>query len=176
MINHNSKKVMMRKAILPTAVILSVCSIVLMAVALTSGNGKKKDAIFTPPPFDAAAQSGVPEVDASLGWSEVYQDGMSFRAYVCGNVLVHGDRADVWFTNCEGFPVWLKLRILDSDGNLLGETGLLKPGEYVQSVILTSDVTDGQSIKLKIMAYEPDTYYSAGTATLNTVITKGDAG
>lgn len=101
--------------------------------------------------------------------------GMEFRAYICGNVIVKGDAADVYFTNSEKFDVWLKLRVLTADGILLGETGLIRPGEYVKSVSLTSEVEDGTAIKLKIMAYEPDTYYSAGSVTLNTILRKGGA-
>ena len=85
------------------------------------------------------------------------------------------DAADVYFTNSEKFDVWLKLRVLTADGTLLGETGLIRPGEYVKSVSLTSEVEDGTAIKLKIMAYEPDTYYSAGSITLNTILRKGGA-
>ena len=108
----------------------------------------------------------MPTVPEDLGWSEIYQDGMEFRAYICGNVIVKGDAADVYFTNSEEFDVWLKLRVLTADGTLLGETGLIRPGEYVKSVSLTSEVEDGTAIKLKIMAYEPDTYYSAASLTL----------
>ena len=107
--------------------------------------------------FEKAAVSGMPTVPEELGWSEIYQDGMEFRAYICGNVIVKGDAADVYFTNSEKFDVWLKLRVLTADGILLGETGLIRPGEYVKSVSLTSEVEDGTAIKLKIMAYEPDT-------------------
>lgn len=166
---------MKNKLILPAVATICALTLFLMTLALLWSGKQKEDAGFTPPSFEPAAQSGTPTVDSSFGWSEIYQDGMSFKAYVCGNVIVKNNMADVYFTNCEGFSVWLKLRILDESGEILGETGLIKPGEYVKSVTLTSHVTDGQKIKLKIMAYEPDTYYSAGTATLNTVITKGDA-
>ena len=64
----------------------------------------------------------------------------------------------------------ISVEILTANGTLLGETGLIRPGEYVKSVSLTSEVEDGTAIKLKIMAYEPDTYYSAGSVTLNTIL------
>jgi hypothetical protein len=51
----------------------------------------------------------------------------------------------------------------------LGETGLLKPGEYVQYVSLTKELEDGTPIQLKIMGSEPDTYCSAGAATVTTI-------
>ena len=155
---------------LPVACMVCVLSLCAMVLALIN-NGKQEDVrLFSPPPFEKAAVSGMPTVPEELGWSEIYQDGMEFRAYICGNVIEKDDAADVYFTNSEEFDVWLKLRVLTADGTLLGETGLIRPGEYVKSVSLTSEVEDGTAIKLKIMAYEPDTYYSAGSVTLNTIL------
>ncbi len=79
--------------------------------------------------------------------------------------------ADVWLTNPSGSAVWLKVRILDENDNILGESGLIRAGEYVRSVQLTAVPSATANISLKIMAYEPDTYYSAGSARLNTVLT-----
>ena len=97
---------------------------------------------------------------------------MAFKCSICGNVIASGGVADVYFTNSSEQEIWLKLRVLDEDGNIIGETGLVKPGEYVKSVSIDKDISDGSSIKLKIMAYEPETYYSAGAVTLNTKIGK----
>ena len=97
---------------------------------------------------------------------------MAFKCSICGNVIASGGAADVYFTNSSEQEVWLKLRVLDEDGNIIGETGLIKPGEYVKSVSIDKDISDGSTIKLKIMAYEPETYYSAGAVTLNTKIGK----
>lgn len=89
-------------------------------------------------------------------------------------MTVEDGRADVWFTNPESNTVWLKLRVLDGAGDTLGETGLIRPGEYVQAIFFDRVPGIGDSIGLKLMAYEPDTYYSAGSATLNTVIAGGE--
>ena len=64
--------------------------------------------------------------------------------------------------------------MLDANGNTLGETGLIRPGEYVQSVVFETIPEVGDSIGLKLMAYEPETYYSAGSATLNTTVKGGE--
>ena len=90
-------------------------------------------------------------------------------------VIASGGAADVYFTNSSEQEIWLKLRVLDENSNILGETGLIKPGEYVKSVSIDADIPDGTAIKLKIMAYEPETYYSAGAVTLNTQIRKEGA-
>ena len=111
-----------------------------MVLSLALTGGKSEQAEFTPPPFETAAQSGMP------------------------------DAADVYFTNDDGNEVWLKLRILDEEDNILAETGLLKPNEYVRTVTFDTVPENRATIKLKIMAYEPDTYYSAGAVTLNTTV------
>ena len=78
----------------------------------------------------------------------------------------------MWLTNPVSNTVWLKVRVLDEKGNTLGETGLIKPGEYVQSVTLDTVPKTGKPIVLKIMAYQPDTYYSEGAVSLNTKISE----
>ncbi|MCD8116039.1 MAG: hypothetical protein LUE21_02805 [Oscillospiraceae bacterium] len=149
------------------AAVVCLLSLAVMAAALTATGGEQETAAFVPPAFDAAAVSGTPE-PADESWSLIYQEGMSFSAHVCGRVVISGSSADIYFTNDEGNEVWMKLRIMDSDGNILGETGLLRPGEYVQSITFDTVPEDGAAIKMKIMAYEPETYYSAGAVTLNT--------
>lgn len=160
--------------ILPAAAVICVVSIVVMIAALAAG-GKTGQVEFTPPPFETNAQTGTPEVPENLGYSQIYQDGMGFSAWVCGNVTLNRNSADVYFTNPETNTVWLKLRIYDEAGSILGETGLLRPGEYVQSVKFDPVPENGAGIRLKIMAYEPETYYSAGAVSLNTAVSKGGA-
>ena len=144
-----------------------IAAVIIMILSLVLTGGKTEPAEFVPPKFDPAAQSGMPEV-ADKSWTQLYRDGMSFSAHVCGKVIVNDGSADVFFTNDEGNDVWLKLRILDENDNILAETGLLKPNEYVKSVSFTKIPKSGAKIKLKVMAYEPDTYYSAGSVTMNT--------
>lgn len=144
-------------------------ALAVMAAALFLG-GKQDTAEFTPPPFEPAAVAGVPEMPESLGYISPYQEGMGYRFSVCGNVITEGNTATVYLTNPAENEVWLKLRVLDENDNILGETGLIRPGEYVKDVALTENLTAGTKIKLKIMGYEPETYFSAGSATLNTTI------
>lgn len=56
--------------------------------------------------------------------------------------------------------VWIKVRVLDQDGRILGESALTKQEQYVNSVTLKQPITKTQKVVLKIMAYEPDTYMS----------------
>ena len=159
------------RVILTTAVMACVISLIIMFAVLYLYDGEStetKTTDFTPPPFDTAAVRGTPEVSEELGWSEI--DAKVYRASVCSVVIAAGGKADVWLTNPEDNEVWLKLRLTGSDGQVLGETGIIRPGEYVQSVKLNTEAESGEAVSMKLMGYEPETYYSAGSVTLNTSI------
>ena len=95
---------------------------------------------------------------------------MAYRFSVCANVTMDSSSATVYFTNAQENDVYLKLRVLDGNDKILGETGLLKPGEYVKDVQLLRELPSGTGISLKIMSYIPDTYMSAGSVVLHTTI------
>lgn len=151
-------------------VVSAICLVAIVAMAIALGvTGKSKKPQFTPPPFEAAAQTGMPTVEDS-SWNKIFQSGMSFVAYMCGKVTMNGTGADLYFTNDKDNNAWLKLRIMDEKGNILAETGIIKPGEYLQTVQFTTVPTSGQKLTMKIMGYEPETYHSIGAVTLNTVV------
>lgn len=152
-------------------VLICILSLTVMTLVLVRSPGRTETMSFTPPPFDTNAVQGMPDVPEGLGWGEM--DAQVYKASVCGVVIPDGNTADVWFTNPESNSVWLKLRVLDGSGNMIGETGIIKPGEYVQAVTFTNVPQEGDTIELKLMAYEPETYYSAGSVTLSTTVGGG---
>ena len=152
----------MKKGVLPIAAGLCAIALIVMVIALVSGGRQES---FSPPPFDSAAQVGVPE---SAGFGEM--DAKAFRFSAAGELTVQDGKTDVWLTNPEDNTVWLKVRILDEKGNILGESGLIRPGEYIRSVKLDSVPKKTTAVCLKIMAYEPETYYSAGSVALHTTL------
>ena len=153
----------MKKGVLPVAAGLCAVAVIAMIISLLC-SGRQEE--FSPPPFDAAAQTGEPEVPESAGYGEL--DAKEFRFSAAGELTVQDGKIDVWLTNPVDNAVWLKVRILDEHGDIVGESGLLRPGEYVQSVNLDTVPGETAAVSLKIMAYEPDTYYSAGSVALHT--------
>ena len=147
---------MKKNSIIGALSVLCILSLLAMGLALyrsgTAGG-------FEPPPFEPAALAGKPEVPVGLGYQEL--DAQAFRVGLCGEFRTRDGMAEVWFTNPQGNDVWLRLRVVDEEGNLLGQTGLLMPGEYVRYVAL-SEATPEMKIGMKVMAYEPETYHSAG--------------
>ena len=124
---------------------------------------------FVPPAFDESAVAGTPAIaEGENGYGVLDAKGV-YKVGVCGAVKVADGKADVWFTSPAENTVWLKLRVQDKQtGKILGETGLIKPGEYVQSVTFFEAPAKGTAIVLRVMSYEPETYYSRGEVTLNT--------
>lgn len=176
----NSKKNMtdtgMDKLITNPRFIIGVLAVacVIAAVAIvmifTSGNTQAAKKEFVPPPFDETAVVGTPDVAEELGWSELaVREG--YLVHVCG--VLNSDDAKtvaVWFTSDEGNDVWLKLRMRDAEGTIIGQTGIIKPGEYVERMELNENAHSGDVV-LEIMGYEPETYYSAGAVGLATTLT-----
>lgn len=147
-----------------TAVALAVMAILLCLPAEpTQGE-------FVPPDFDSAATVGVPTVPEELRYWSPGGDGLAYRFSLCDALPIRDGAVAVYLTNHEENTVYLKLRILDGEGHILGETGLLRPGEYVRDVRLTRNVTEPAPVTIKIMGYEPETYLSAGAVTVRTVL------
>ena len=152
--------------LLMVAAVLCTIMLLVMVISLQYG-GKQTQGAFTPPPFAENAVQGTPNVPNSLGWGEL--DAQVYKVSLCG-VFQPKEVVDIWLTNPASNTVWMKLRVLDMEGNILGETGLIRAGEYLQSICLDSVPPSGTAIQLKIMAYEPNTYHSAGAVSLNTTV------
>lgn len=172
----SKKHLLTKKQESAVALLAAACVVAaaVLVIVLSQPRTPRKGA-FTPPPFEAAAQAGTPEVDAALGWSElaVRED---YVVHVCGELDADGqDRVAVWFASGADNAVWVKLRLLDESGAVLGETGLLRPGEYVQYLTLTARPAADCPVTLRVMGYEPDTYYSAGSVALSTTLRVGGA-
>ena len=146
--------------------VLCVIALIVMVIALIIPKEAEQKP-FTPPPFDEMAVLGEPSVPDGFGYSVLYQEGMSFKTALCGKVNVVGIMAQIYLTNFEENDVWLKARFYDSNGNIVGESGLIRPGEYVKCVELTKTVKATETYKIKIMSYEPNTYNSLGAITIN---------
>lgn len=119
---------------------------------------------FVPPDFDPSAVSGVPENipdDRRYGTLTLSANAI---VSLCANIHIENNAAQVYFTSKEGNVGWLKIKLIDAEGNLLGESGLLRPGEFIPSVTLTEVPSAATLAQIKILIYEPETYLSLGSA------------
>lgn len=121
---------------------------------------------FEAPPFEENVLADVPD--------EVL-DRADFRSLdVKGNYVFsilgspdfrNGDLLP-YLASHEENKVFLLIKVYDADGTQLGKSGLIRPGECLPSVALTR-APMGNTVSLKVFSYEPDTYFSRGSATLN---------
>ncbi len=113
--------------------------------------------------------SGKPDTENIKGYSEM-QAADAYVFGLCGEVTAKDGYVDVYFTSIEGNNAWLKIRILDENENIIAESGLIKPGQYIKSVKLNTEINSAINVTLKVMGYEPETYFSAGAVTLKTTL------
>lgn len=161
-----------RKDIFIIAAVLCVISLIIMCVTLLFEKHNFQQNTFIPPLFEEKAICGTPSDINRDDWRQF--DAQVYKFSICTSITVVGKKADIWLTNPQENLVWIKMRVLDESGNKLGETGLLRPGEYVQAVSFDEVPKDNTNIVLKLMAYEPETYYSTGSVQINTTISVGN--
>lgn len=146
----------------------AVCAACVAFLAIVLAQGPREVIRFTPPAFEENAVEGVPELTEADGYQLL--DAQAFQFGVCGELDLENGSVDLWLTNDADNEVWMKAVVKDDDGNKLGETGLLYPGEYVRSVEITNVPTETVDVGIVVMCYEPETYYSMGSVTLYTAL------
>lgn len=168
----------MKKIIIVLTVVLILSVAGMTAALVLTNNGEVTYGEFVKPDFEKSAEKGMP-ADAGENFTEFSSSDVSFSAHLCVNPIANNKKLDVYFCNDESNTVWLKLKIYEAErdengnivyGDVIGECGLLKPGEYVKDISLESYISKGNLIAMKIMGYEAETYYSAGTVALFSAI------
>ena len=157
-----------KRSILP--VLTVACTLALMGMTLALILGGQEAAAFTPPAPDSLAVRGIPAVPEERGYSSPHTEEVDYCFALCGNVYLDGASAVVYFTNPAENQVWLRLCVQDKNDRTLGETGLIRPGEYVRAVALDKPPAAGTPVKLRVMGCEPETYRSAGTSVMHTPV------
>lgn len=160
--------------LLPMLIGVFAVVLVAMIVVLCLPQQEPTRGEYVQPSFDSTALQGTPQVDESLGYIELYRDGMAYSVWVCGEPTIEENELTVYFTNSADNEKYLKLRVLDAKGNTLGETGVLRPGEYVKTVTLSKNVAPGTELKFKVLSFEPEDYTSAGSVVLNVEVAGTD--
>lgn len=155
-------------------VILIVITIVLIAFTITVGIWTSSRREFVKPEFDDNAKpiSNI-EIDEKLQYAEINVE-VGYNVGICNNLIMDNEENIlIYFSSLKDNNVYLKLRIYDKEQKMLKETGLIKPGEQIEKLKI-ENLKEDKEVIIKIMSYDPETYYSRGTVSLNTKIKKGD--
>lgn len=161
-VRDNGNKKSTDKLLIALICIVAAAVISVFAVAIVLLNQPPE---FVPPEFDSGAIAGEPSVSDSdeRRYKLISDAKMPYTLNICQNIYTSSDgEGEIYFTNPSENTLWMKLRIYDDKGKVIGETGLIKPGEYLKNVRFDTVPKNGTMITMKVMTYEPDTYYSGG--------------
>lgn len=148
-------------------ILISILIILILIIIYLLFNIKNKSS-FIKPEFDSNASIMIPQnLDYKSAIIEI-SDGYSI--YIDGKPHIDNDSLIVNFVSVENNTLWIKIRVLDDKENVVAESGLIKPGEYLKSIKLDRKISVNDSMTYMIIGYEMDSYKSAGTIELNTKV------
>lgn len=145
---------------------LAVAGILLTVAVIVTASVffmKQGEGNFTPPPFEENVKKGAPLVndsDAQYTRAAIGEENM-FSMCLCP--LYKNGSATIYFSSDIGNTAYLLIKLYDEDGNLIGQSGLVNPGEYVERITISMVPTEDTEISARVLTYEPETYYSMGT-------------
>jgi len=133
---------------------------------------------YQPPPLESNAVAGVPAAPDNARYGTIDAAG-KFKVGVAGVMHRQEDGSlNLYFANSEENNAYLMCEIVDTDSKEpLYRSGLLRPGEYVESLQPLRKITN-EAVKVEIYVYALglDDYISAGEITLeNTLQPYGSA-
>jgi hypothetical protein len=133
---------------------------------------KRIQAAVCSPRREENAVSGVPEPEESLNFGTIEVDG-GFSFALAGTMYQQKDGSLLlYFTNPEDSGVLMMCEICEkSTGEILYQSGLLSPGQYVGRLRPQHTLkNEAIIIEMKVYGFEPETYYSMGTVTLENTL------
>ncbi len=124
------------------------------------------------PGFAPEAQTGAPEIaEGTYGYCPfTTADGSKIK--MCGSPNATENTIDFYLTNEEGNDMWILLEVCNENDETLGNSGVLKQGQFLQTLKLDKKLNIGENkLKLKLRTFVPEEYYSKGTVNLETTVT-----
>ncbi len=155
-----------QKVIQIIAAVLIVATVAVAGVFLFKQNQVViKD--FVKPEFDATASVSDLSTLSSVYSFDVIQATDTIGIGLCTDIaLQDGDKYCVnafsLDTNCDN----ILIKLYDDQGRLLASSGLIRPGECVEFLNAERTLKKDSIVSVKVLTYEPDTYLSDGTFTI----------
>ena len=148
-------------------ILTSILVILILIIILLIFNIKNKST-FVKPKFESNVSTTIPEnIDYS---SQTIDISNGYSIYIDGIPSIKEDKLVVNFISMKDNNVWIKIRILNEDEKNIAESGLVKPGEYLESIQIDKKLSKNDNITYEIIGYEIESYLSAGTVKLNTKV------
>lgn len=112
--------------------------------------------------FSDITEPGTPVFDFQADTYGEVKISDKFVVSFCSIARLTEDGAEFYFTADENNEGYLSMTVFDADGNEIGKSGLIRPGEYLRYIPINGEHKTGE-YEVKIYTYEKETYYSLGT-------------
>lgn len=149
-----------------------IAAVVLLSAALIVGVLVYRNTRpYEPPAFDESAVEGEPTVPEGLGYGTA--ESPSDEGFSVGLaskwVRAEDGSLSVWFTSPAKNKAFLLMRITrKKDEKILYESGLLRPGAYIEQLQPLAELPSGPiDVDVAVYSFDPETYYSLGTFRLS---------
>lgn len=147
--------------IIPLIVLIIAALALLIVLCITRENPVITD--FVPPLHEDNAIAGEPkDIPDKAAYGNINISDV-FSVSMCAFPSLHGNELDLYYTNKSAADISTRFIVFDTDGNIIYESGLLNPGEYLKSVTLLT-VPEDKKAKIKMLSFYPETWESAGSA------------
>lgn len=153
-----------RRLLLILAILLIAAAVVTVYLLSTRRN---QSVAFTAPPFETNFMESIPEDWSERNGYREFDIAGKYTVSLCGLVEVKDSRAMVCFSSDPRNTVWARIVLLDEQGRQLGESGMLLPGQAIENIALCEQPSEPMDVVIKVLSYEPDTYYSHGSANIS---------
>ena len=153
-----------RRLLLILAILLIAASVVMVCLLAVR---RTQSAAFTPPPFETGFIESIPEDWKEKNGYREFDIAGKYTVSLCGLIEVRDGRAMVCFSSDMRNTVWTRILLLDERGRQLGESGMLLPGQAIGEIALREQPAESMDVVIKVLSYEPDTYYSHGSASIS---------
>ncbi len=125
---------------------------------------------FIPPKMDDNYIIGKP-----VGVSKecIYQEAKvndEYIVYLCASPLFENNKLNLYFTSSKNNKGLIKIKILDLNNKIIGESGLIEPDSYLKDIYISKKLINNERITVRIMHYEKKTYYSLGELKLDLLV------
>ena len=153
-------------------VLIITCAVII--IFILNKNNLESNGQFIIPEIETNATMGKPnDIPKEYMYQEVKVND-NYIVYLCAIPQVKDNNLTIYFTSTEKNEGLVKIKVFNSNNSLIGESGLINPNSYIKDIKLNKTLNNNDSITVKVMHYEKETYYSLGEVKLDLLVKKID--
>lgn len=157
-------------------ILIVIVSIICISFIIILFNKDKfvKKSQFVIPELEQNSITGKPSSASKKCMYKEAKVNDEYIVYLCAIPTFKDNILTIYFTSDEVNKGLIKIKVLDSDNNVIGESGLINPNSYIKNIKLNKELKNKERITIKVMHYEKETYYSLGGIKLDLFVRKID--